>query len=233
MLIAAGLCPHPPLLLDGLRGSVDPVPELRAACADVASWVRGRAEEAGARVVVVAGGPRTRSHGPDEPSSAAAFLGTRRASDPEELPYAVALGRQLLTAAGCRVDALQAVALGEPVAGCVRLGASLVSGPEPVVLLVLADGSARRTQKAPGYLDPRAAGFDAAWVGAVRAGDPQPLLDLDPQLAAELLCEGRAALQILAGAALQGAAGRRMAAGVPFADDPFGVQYVAATWHFL
>ena len=231
MLIAAGLCPHPPLLLDGLRGAVDPVPRLRAACAEVAAALRRWAEDAGARVVVVAAGPRTRTHSPDEPNAAPAFLGPGRPGGPVGsvgLPYAVGLGHQLLAAAGCRVDGLQAVATHAAVADCLRLGAALAAGPIPVVLLMLADGAGRRMLHAPGAPDPEADEFDAAWLAAVSQADPGALLRLEPARARELRCEGRAVLQVLAGAALGGGP---LEAGVLHADCPFGVQYVVATWH--
>ena len=50
-------------------------------------------------------------------------------------------------------------------------------------LLVVANGSAKRTEKAPGHLDARAEAFDADLVARLRSGD---LADLDTALAAEL-----------------------------------------------
>lgn len=74
----------------------------------------------------------------------------------------------------------------------------------PTTLLVVADGSARRTEKAPGHLDPRSHEVDAAIVASIRGaadGGLAALLDLDPDLCADLLVAGRAPLQVLAAAA--------------------------------
>ena len=57
----------------------------------------------------------------------------------------------------------------------------------------MGDGSARRSVSAPGYLDERAAPFDESVARAVRDGEPAALAALDPELAAELMADGRAA----------------------------------------
>jgi hypothetical protein len=44
----------------------------------------------------------------------------------------------------------------------------------------MGDGSARRSEKAPGHLDPAAAPFDAAVAAALAAGDTTALAALDP-----------------------------------------------------
>jgi hypothetical protein len=124
------------------------------------------------------------------------------------------------------------VAWDAPVADCVAAGRALAveaagSAEHPTTLLVVADGSARRTVKAPGHLDPRSAAVDDAIVDAIRScanGGLRRLLDLDPALCADLLVAGRAPLQVLAAAAQD----------VPLAveslevSDPFGVLYVVA-----
>lgn len=127
---------------------------------------------------------------------------------------------------------------------CVALGCGLeAEGDCETALLVVADGSARRTEKAPGHLDPRAAAVDDTIVGAVRdcaTGGLEGLLDLDPALCADLLVTGRAPLQVLAAAVgTQQAAGSQQdgrAEGERTAyrveqlevSDQFGVLYVVA-----
>jgi hypothetical protein len=69
-----------------------------------------------------------------------------------------------------------------------------------VGLVAMADLSACRTDQAPGAFREEAAGFDASVAEAFRSGDPAPLLNLDPALAADLLVAGRVPLQSLAGA---------------------------------
>lgn len=85
---------------------------------------------------------------------------------------------------------------------CVALGQAIEPAGD-TTLLVVADGSARRTEKAPGHLDERAADVDADIVSAIRdsaSGGLDRLLDLDVDLCDELLVAGRAPLQVLAAA---------------------------------
>ena len=88
----------------------------------------------------------------------------------------------------------------------------------------MADGSACRSLRAPGYLDPRAAAFDAALERAVRTGDLGSLQAMDHGLARELLATARPGWQVLAGAM----PGRAAATEILYADDPFGVFYLVA-----
>ena len=94
-----------------------------------------------------------------------------------------------------------------------------------VALLAMGDGSACRGPKAPGYLDPRGLALDAEVERAVRAGDLDELLRIEPALADELLVTGRAPWQVLAGAL----AGVPVETRVWYCDDPFGVAYLAAS----
>ena len=91
-------------------------------------------------------------------------------------------------------------------------------------LLVVANGSATRTEKAPGFLDERAAGFDAAVGTALGAGDPAALAGLDLALAEQLWCRDAAALVEL------GLRDGPCEATVDYDDDPFGVQYWVVRW---
>ncbi len=109
---------------------------------------------------------------------------------------------------------------------CAELGAHLAGRREGIALLVLGDGSACRTEKAPGYFDPRAAGYDAAVADALRRPDPDALLALDPALSAQLRVAGRAAWQVLAGAA----GGRDWRGTLSYAAAPYGVGYLVAAW---
>ena len=143
------------------------------------------------------------------------------------LPLSLAVGAWLLRhrPAGTRCRG-QAVAAGAVAADCAALGARLAASAARVGLLVMADGSACRGDKSPGYADPRAESFDAAVTSALRAADVDALLRLDTVLAAELLAAGRPAWQVLAGAA--GTGGWHGEVGYDAA--PYGVQYTVATW---
>ena len=141
------------------------------------------------------------------------------------LPLPLGLGARLLDESGYRGPRLlQSVHSGEPAAACLRLGAGLRTLGDRVGLLVMADGSACRSLRAPGYLDPRAAAFDAAIADAVRSGDLAPLRAMDSDLARELLVAGRPGWQVLAGAI----PGRAPGTEVLYEADPFGVFYLVA-----
>ena len=88
-------------------------------------------------------------------------------------------------------------------------------------LLVVANGSARRTEKAPGHFDDRAAAFDAAIGKALADGDPAALVHIDPALAEELWAWSDA--QALAALGTQ--VRRPDTVHIDYDDDPYGVQY--------
>ena len=95
-------------------------------------------------------------------------------------------------------------------------------------MLVVGDGAATHTERAPGHLDPRAADFDAAVAAALAGADPEALLALDPELAAALLAAGRAPWQVLAGLAERTGDGWR--GELLYSDAPYGVAYHVAVW---
>jgi hypothetical protein len=227
VLTAAALCPAPPLLARELTGADPVVPELRQACREAAdALVHTRPDV----VVVVAAGEKTRTWDAAvarlDLSPYAPALGARSAAPEASTPLALGLGGRLLDEAGYHGRReLQEVGAHEPASACAALGASLAQVASQVALLIMGDGSARRTRKAPGYLDERSAAFDAEVGRAVRHGDLPALLALDTELAAELMATGRPAWQVLAGAA----EGRRPACAVRYDDDPFGVAYLVAS----
>ena len=92
-------------------------------------------------------------------------------------------------------------------------------------LLVVANGSARRSEKAPGHLDDRAAAFDDALGAALRAPDPAALTQIDQALGDELLAANLRGVAQL-GARLQVGATTVM----DYDHDPFGVQYWVMRW---
>jgi hypothetical protein len=187
--------------------------DLRAACHAAVATAVATAD----RVFVVGAdvGPRARGLAP---------WGVDVAVDvPEPLPRSLLLGAWLTPG---RVRSFVAVDPELPPDDCATLGRELAATEQRVALVVMGDGSARRDLKAPGYLDPRAEAYDDALTAAIRAGDAQRLLALDDTVGAELLAEGRAPLQVLAGAA----GAMRVAADVAYAGAPYGVWYVVATW---
>ena len=100
---------------------------------------------------------------------------------------------------------------------------------DDTALLVLGDGSARRSEKAPGYLDERAEGFDAGIAAALASGDPARLAALDAALGGHLLAAGVDAWHRTA-VRLEGGGSGAFHAEVTYDDAPFGVGYFVATW---
>ena len=88
------------------------------------------------------------------------------------------------------------------------------------------DGSARRSVKAPVYLDDSAGAFDAAVARALATGDADALAGLDLSVGERLLAAGVPTWRAL-GAAL---AGRDVTARLHYDDAPFGVGYLVADW---
>jgi hypothetical protein len=230
VLTAAALCPAAPLLARELTGADPVVPELRQACREA---VDALVEVSPDVVIVVGAGNQTRiwdaATAQLDLTPYAPALGTPSPAPAGALPLALGLGGRLLDEAGYHGPReWQEVGADEAAPDCVALGAVLAQVAPRAALLVMADGSARRSRKAPGYLDERSAAFDAEVGRAIRNGDMPALLALDAGLARDLMATGRPAWQVLAAAAN----GRRPASLVRYDDDPFGVGYLVASLTF-
>jgi hypothetical protein len=250
MIVAAAACPSPPLLASELTGQADILPELRAACAAAVA----RLLAAAPNMVVVAGpaeatacwdpagrlslasfAPALRAGGRQQVDQPPSDNSKKRGAGPvvaaPSLPLALGLGALLLDEAGYRGPRmLQGIAAYEPAAGCLALGRASAAFAPRVALLSVGDGSACRSESAPGYLDERAAPFDEAVERAFRDADLAALAALDPALAADLLAAGRPAWQFLAGAlfAPRPAAPQHSAARAPaIAGEPVAGESVA------
>lgn len=231
MLVAVAVCPHPPMLVPAVAaGAAAELGDLRGACYTAVSRLIGAAPDL---VWVVGAGPAVRWYGEGDAGSLRPYgvpvdiaLDTAVDGAPA-LPLALTVGAWLLHEAGwgggCR-------ALGLPGrvadAHLDRLAAELAGSAARVALLVMGDGSARRTEKAPGYIDPRAAAFDAAVATALDGADTSALAGLDQRLGDDLLAAGTASWRLLG----------RAAAGVDWdtellsATAPYGVGYFVAAW---
>ncbi len=109
-----------------------------------------------------------------------------------------------------------------------RVGRHLLAGAaegDGSAYLVVANGSARRNDAAPGYVDERAVPFDAAVEAALSRPDPGALEGLEVDLATALLVGNPAGLVRLG--TLLRRAGPPM---VDYAGDPYGVQYWVMRW---
>jgi hypothetical protein len=218
----AVLCPSPPLLARELTGRDPAVPGLREACTAAVGWLVGPGPR---RVIVVGPAPATADWDPAGRLDLSAFAPALGRGGQPGLPVSLGLGAMLLDQAGyAGTRVLQAVGAGEPASQCAQLGAALAAAGEPAAMLVMGDGSARRSVAAPGHLDERAVPFDDKVLRAVRGGDLPALAGLDPGLARELMVTGRPAWQVLCGALGPG----RPVTEVLYTGAPFGVAYLAA-----
>jgi hypothetical protein len=223
------VCPHPPLLIPDV--GADEVVDARQPALDAVRWLVGFDPDL---VVVVGAGPETASYGSGDSGSLAAYgvelavpLGPRICAGAPVLPLSLTVGAWLLRESGWTGDRQgYAVAPDTTAQDAAAAGKEIAALDQSVAVLCMGDGTARRTLRAPGWLDERAEEFDAAVTAAFRAGDGDALLGLDRALADDLLVAGRPAWQVLAGAA----AGCGIEARIEYDDAPFGVQYTVATW---
>lgn len=227
MLTAAAVCPHPPLLVPEVAGgAAHELDGVRAACATALRRVQATAPDL---LVVVGGGPRTRTYGADAGGGLRGYgVDVRVGAGAPVLPLSLTIGRWLVERYGAGAAALEFQEIREdaPTADCLRLGNELAGRAPRVGLLVMGDGSARRGEKAPGYHDERAEPHDRAVAAALGRADAAALARLDPAVSRELLAAGRAAWQVLAGAA-----GEHTYAGELLGHDcPYGVGYFVACW---
>ncbi|WP_017569853.1 class III extradiol dioxygenase subunit B-like domain-containing protein [Nocardiopsis halotolerans] len=226
MIVTTVVCPHPPLLLRELGGGQDPLAELRKECGAALEALTGSSPD----VLVVIGGHDTSGEHTERIAPVREFGGTgERVPRERTLPPSLGVARRLLDDAGYRGRVEMAtVAWDASAAEVGALGRRIAERTERVALLVLGDGSARRGSKAPGYLDERAFALDEEIRRCLSEGDRGGLTRLDPDLAAELMAQGRAALQVMAHALAD--VGDPVRPEVLYADDPFGVMYFVAVW---
>jgi hypothetical protein len=171
---------------------------------DLAAAVAKAVDSLEGEVVVVGAAP---TPGAWEGSVDLTPYGLRGTPAPDPLPLSLAVGAALLGERPHRLWGVPSDAL-----------------PDAPSYLVVMDGTAKRTLKAPGHLDQRAEAFDATIEAALADGDAAALLALDEQLAGELWVQGLPALRAAAGL---GASWRGQ---VLYAGAPYGVGYVVAVW---
>ena len=180
-------------LLPEYAGIEDPVAELRAACLAAVSWL-------GADVVLLGDAQGIRV---GESLLEAAEV-SRLASLAPQPPHGT-----VAEVRGAPATSLEASAAG---AG---------TPPPQAAYLVVGNGSAKRTEKAPGHFDERAEAFDAALGESLRSGRPEVDADLARELWASV--DGISAFPRLSSSAR---------AQVDYEDAPYGVQYWVMQWTF-
>ncbi|WP_187687809.1 hypothetical protein [Nocardia wallacei] len=247
MFRVAVLIPSPPVLVPELCGGrpvgdaghvAAQVPRLRA---EVLAAGRALAEFARRWTVVGTGA----ADAVVEPDAAGTFVGfgadvrvglseaaLSGAADPE-LPLPALIGGWLRgeVARDAVAEARIVDARADP-RYCAEAGAKLRreldASPEDRGVLVVADGAATLSTRAPGYLDPRAEGVQERIDRALAAGDRSALAALDDRLCAELDVSGRAAFQVLAG--LFDVDDTAPCVESRYRAAPFGVGYQVSVW---
>lgn len=237
MLVVAAVCPCPPLLVPEVAaGAASELDAARSACVDALGVLAAARPD----LLVVVGPAGRHGHGPYPQGTRGSFrgfgvdldvrLGHERGAAPPEhaLPPSLAVAAWLLERTGWANVPVEGLGVGESLASerCAEAGREIGARAARVALLVLGDASACRTVKAPGYLDERAAPFDAEVARALGSADTAALMALDAELAQALKASGRAAWQVLAGAAE--AAG--LTGALLYEDAPYGVGYLVAAW---
>ncbi|SBT90855.1 hypothetical protein GA0115233_102345 [Streptomyces sp. DI166] len=236
MLVAAAVCPCPPLLVPEVAAGAAPeLDTARAACADALGVLAAARPD---RLVVV-GPAAPEGHGAYPEGARGSFrgfgvegdvrLGTGQAPEnARELPASLAVAAWLLERTDWADAPIEGLGVGEPLDAerCIETGREIAAGPDRVAMLVMGDASACRTLKAPGYLDERAEPFDAAVARALGEADVTALKELDTELARQLKASGRAPWQVLAGAAQDAG----LSGALLHESAPYGVGYLVATW---
>jgi hypothetical protein len=244
MLIAAAVCPHPPLLVSAATGASGPglaeLERLRAVCLRAAAALAAGAPDL---IVVVGGAPRTAEYPADASATLREFgvpfaIGEVSA-DRSVFPLSLTIARWLLAQvvppappAGTDVGpppptVWWGIAADAPPGECRILGEKLAALAPRVALLAMGDGPGRRARGIEAAQDPAADQYDAQVAAALAAADPAALAALDPGQDGDLFIAGRAAWQVLAGTAT----GDPFDAELHYAAAPFEVTYFVANWH--
>jgi hypothetical protein len=242
VLVAAAVCPHPPLLVPEAMGAVgqrgSDMDDVLAAC-DAAVAGLAAAEPG---LIVVVGGAAVSAVYDGSAAGSLREYGVRYAVGTGEpvLPLSLTVGSWLLRRAGLVPPDgpattlagpggrlwLRAVARATPSAECLRLGAAIARQAPRVAVLAMGDGPARKAVGVPGAADPDADSYDADVAAALAGAEPARLARLAPSLDHELMVAGRAAWQVLAGAA----DGERLRGRLLCATARYEVSYLVASW---
>jgi hypothetical protein len=233
VLVAAAVCPQTPLLVPQIAGGA--APELAEVRGETIEAVKRLLRSGPDLVIAVAPGDE------DEPGAREVqFSGTFRrygvdlavGDDVRGEPCAgLLVARWLLDSC---LAAESPLCEGWEIGGetgpeeCMKLGRALAERAERVALLVMGDGSARRTAKAPGYLDERAVPFDDGIARALAEADTAARAAVDPKAASAVMAAGRAPWQVLAGAV--DASGGPWCGRLLRYEAPYGVGYFSAFW---
>ena len=230
MITGLAFVPSTPLLVPAAAsGAAAELDGLRAAC-DAA--VRRALDGAPERVVLLGAGRETRELGSGTGSLRGFGVEVDVPLDSAlrgvaSLPLSLTVGAWLLAQVGWPGErAALELAADAPADELDAVAAELAADTARTVLLVVADGSAARTEKAPASLHPDAAAFDQQVAAALASGDPAQLAAVDRDRAAAVTSAGWPAWHVAARAV----AGTAYAAQLHADEAPYGVGYLVASW---
>ena len=232
MLSAIAIVPSAPVLVPELAGAA------AAEVADLRAAVLAAAALLPSRWLAIGTGRADEVLGPDGPHSEGTFAGFGAdvrvrlspqalggAEPPAELPLCALLAAWVRGRARPEASVQVCVYRGDHDAGTAvargrQLRIELDREPDPIGVLVVADGANTLTPAAPGGYDPGDADAQLVLDDALANGDVAALTRLPPQIL------GRVAFQVLAGLAEPGP----RSAKELYRGAPYGVGYFAGAW---
>jgi len=224
-LVGIALVPAAPVLVAELSGRLRPASAPREAARSVIEQLISCAPDV---IVVVAEGDHTEMYD----NSAAMHLhrlgGMHRddyAPGARILPIPLAIGAALLRDVGWLGPThYQLLDASTSAVEAAKAGRELADVEPRVGLLLLGNGSACTTPKAPGSFHPQAEAFNAKLVRVIEAGDLETIREWTPGSFVDQLSDVRVPLQVMAGAV----DGKSWPWSISFAEDVQGVFYVCA-----
>ena len=228
-IVSAALVPAAPVIVPGLSGHTMPAPEVRSAALDAIQ----RMIDAGVdEVIVLAEADRDGLFDSTAPWGLHRIGGLHPFSEAgavfdQLLTMPLAIGASTLRDAGWTgttyFHALERTISADAAA---EVGRGLGTTKRSVGLLLLGNGSACCTEKAPGSFHPQANEFNTNLVAMIRQGNRAAMMALPTQGAAEQLSDIRVPLQVFAGATPE----HRLVSSIGFTGDFAGVYYICATF---
>ena len=224
-LVGAALVPAAPVLVAELSGRLCPASAPREAARSEIEQLISCAPDV---IVVVAEGDHTEMFD----NSAAMHLhrlgGMHRddyAPGARILPIPLAIGAALLRDVGWLGPThYQLLDASTSAVEAAKAGRELADVEPRVGLLLLGNGSACTTPKAPGSFHPQAQEFNTEFVRAITEGDMSSILAWSAEQFAEQLSDVRVPLQVMTGAV----GGKSWPWSISFAEEFQGVFYVCA-----